>query len=100
MARTTPALVPRWNLYRFVEQSCSSCLGEGAFLRLRLGWRPSEVCPHRCGNRKAALYRTLRQLEMSVTSPRMGNGPERAGATVYKLTPHGEQHLEEWATVL
>lgn len=50
---------------------------------------------------RAALYRTLRQLEMN------GNvesewetdkgGPARR---VYKLTPRGEKHLEEWATVL
>lgn len=50
---------------------------------------------------RAALYRTLRQLE------RNGNvvsewdvetgGPARR---VYRLTPHGEKHLDEWATVL
>jgi PadR family transcriptional regulator PadR len=50
---------------------------------------------------RAALYRTLRQLE------RNGNvvsewdvetgGPARR---VYKLTPNGEKHLDEWATVL
>lgn len=50
---------------------------------------------------RAALYRTLRQLEMN------GNvksewetdqgGPARR---VYKLTSKGERHLEEWATVL
>jgi poly-beta-hydroxybutyrate-responsive repressor len=50
---------------------------------------------------RAALYRTLRQLEMN------GNvksnwetdqgGPARR---VYKLTAKGEEHLEEWATVL
>jgi poly-beta-hydroxybutyrate-responsive repressor len=50
---------------------------------------------------RAALYRTLRQLELN------GNvksdwetdrgGPARR---VYRLTPKGEQHLEEWATVL
>jgi PadR family transcriptional regulator PadR len=50
---------------------------------------------------RAALYRTLRQLE------RNGNvvsewdvetgGPARR---IYKLTPRGERHLDEWATVL
>jgi len=50
---------------------------------------------------RAALYRTLRQLE------RNGNvvsewdvetgGPARR---VYKLTPNGEKHLDEWAAVL
>jgi poly-beta-hydroxybutyrate-responsive repressor len=50
---------------------------------------------------RAALYRTLRQLEMNrnVASEweTDGGGPARR---VYKLTPQGEQHLEEWATVL
>jgi PadR family transcriptional regulator, regulatory protein PadR len=50
---------------------------------------------------RAALYRTLRQLE------RNGNvvsewdvetgGPARR---VYRLTPNGEKHLDEWAEVL
>jgi DNA-binding PadR family transcriptional regulator len=50
---------------------------------------------------RAALYRTLRQLE------RNGNvvsewdvetgGPARR---VYRLTPDGEKHLDEWAAVL
>ena len=50
---------------------------------------------------RAALYRTLRQLE------RNGNvvsewdvetgGPARR---VYRLTPNGEKHLDEWAAVL
>ena len=50
---------------------------------------------------RAALYRTLRQLE------RNGNvvsewdvetgGPARR---VYRLTPNGERHLDEWAAVL
>ena len=50
---------------------------------------------------RAALYRTLRQLEMN------GNvisewdveksGPARR---IYKLTSKGEQHLKEWASVL
>jgi len=50
---------------------------------------------------RAALYRTLRQLEMN------GNvisewDVERGGPArrVYKLTAKGEQHLEEWASVL
>jgi PadR family transcriptional regulator PadR len=50
---------------------------------------------------RGALYRTLRQLE------RNGNvksawDTEKAGPArrVYRLTAKGEQHLEEWATVL
>jgi DNA-binding PadR family transcriptional regulator len=48
-----------------------------------------------------ALYRALRQLEMNgnVASEWETDrgGPARR---VYKLTPQGERHLEEWATVL
>jgi PadR family transcriptional regulator PadR len=50
---------------------------------------------------RAALYRTLRQLEANgnVTSEweTEGSGPARR---VYRLTARGEQHLQEWATVL
>jgi len=50
---------------------------------------------------KAALYRTLRQLEINgnVASEWETDtgGPARR---VYRLTENGEKHLEEWATVL
>jgi DNA-binding PadR family transcriptional regulator len=50
---------------------------------------------------RAALYRTLRNLEINgnVVSEwdTGGAGPARR---VYRLTPEGERHLEEWATVL
>lgn len=49
----------------------------------------------------AALYRTLRQLEVNgcVTSEWEvdSRGPARR---LYVLTPWGEQHLQEWVTVL
>jgi DNA-binding PadR family transcriptional regulator len=49
----------------------------------------------------ASLYRTLRQLEVNscVTSEWdvAGSGPARR---VYVLTARGEQHLQEWVTVL
>ena len=49
----------------------------------------------------AALYKTLRQLEQNgcVSSKWdvTGNGPAKR---VYCLTPHGEEHLTEWITVL
>ena len=49
----------------------------------------------------SALYRTLRQLEQNscVTSKWdvEGSGPARR---LYALTARGEQHLEEWVTVL
>jgi DNA-binding PadR family transcriptional regulator len=50
---------------------------------------------------RAALYRTLRQLETNgnVVSEwdTDQNGPARR---VYKLTAQGHRHLDEWATVL
>jgi PadR family transcriptional regulator, regulatory protein PadR len=50
---------------------------------------------------RAALYRTLRQLEMNgnVASEweTDTSGPARR---VYRLTASGERHLAEWATVL
>ena len=50
---------------------------------------------------KAALYRTLRQLEANgnvKSAWETGNGgPARR---VYRLTKKGEEHLEEWAAVL
>lgn len=49
----------------------------------------------------AALYRTLRTLELNghVVSKweTNGSGPARR---VYQLTPAGKKHLEEWAVVL
>jgi poly-beta-hydroxybutyrate-responsive repressor len=49
----------------------------------------------------AAVYRTLRQLEKNgcVHSEWNldGSGPARR---LYVLTPHGEQHFQEWITVL
>ena len=50
---------------------------------------------------RAALYRTLRTLEKNgnVVSEweTDDSGPARR---VYRLTPEGERHLDEWATVL
>jgi len=50
---------------------------------------------------RGALYRTLRQLEANgnVVSEweLTDSGPARR---VYRLTPQGEKHLEEWAAVL
>ena len=49
----------------------------------------------------SALYRTLRQLEQNgcVTSAWdvEGSGPARR---LYRLTPRGKEHLQEWITVL
>jgi PadR family transcriptional regulator, regulatory protein PadR len=50
---------------------------------------------------RGALYRTLRQLEVNgnVTSDWDGDGKGRQ-RRLYRLTPAGERHLEEWAAVL
>ncbi len=50
---------------------------------------------------RAALYRTLRRLEAagnvaSEWQTEQGGPPRR----VYRLTPEGERHLDEWVTVL
>jgi len=50
---------------------------------------------------RAALYRTLRQLERNANVVSRwdteNDGPARR---VYKLTAQGERHLEEWAVVV
>ncbi|MCL4402239.1 MAG: helix-turn-helix transcriptional regulator [Acidobacteria bacterium] len=50
---------------------------------------------------RGALYRTLRRLEMN-GNVRSEWETDNAGPArrVYTLTPGGERHLEEWATVL
>ena len=50
---------------------------------------------------RAALYRTLRQLEIN-GNVRSGWETDRSGPArrVYRLTAKGERHLEEWASVL
>ena len=49
----------------------------------------------------AAVYRTLRQMEkngcVSSEWEIEGSGPARR---LYTLTPHGEEHFQEWITVL
>lgn len=90
------------NLYRFVEPVLLFLLRKrgraygyelaGELRRYALTDAEIEV---------AALYRTLRQLEENecVTSEWNvdGSGPARR---VYTLTPRGEQHFEEWISVL
>ena len=90
------------NLYRFVEpltlqllQSKGPSCGYDLYMELRdHALTDAEID-------KAALYRTLRQLEANkmVTSnwEESHIGPTRR---VYKLTKTGEQHLEEWVLVL
>ncbi len=50
---------------------------------------------------KAALYRTLRQLEANGNVKSAWETGEAGPARrVYRVTKKGEEHLEEWATVL
>ncbi|HVN03528.1 MAG TPA: helix-turn-helix transcriptional regulator [Bryobacteraceae bacterium] len=90
------------NLYRFVEPVVLLLLKKkGRSYGYDLSTDLQEHALTDAEIERAALYRTLRQLEMN------GNvksewetdksGPARR---VYRLTARGEQHLEEWAAVL
>lgn len=90
------------NLYRFVEPVVLFLLKQkGRSYGYDLAGALREHALTDAEIERAALYRTLRQLEMN------GNvqsewetdqgGPARR---VYRLTEMGERHLEEWATVL
>jgi poly-beta-hydroxybutyrate-responsive repressor len=90
------------NLYRFVEPVLLLLLkkkGQSYGYELASDLRNYAVTDAEI--EVSALYRTLRQLEQNdcVTSKWdvEGNGPARR---LYALTPRGEQHLEEWVTVL
>jgi poly-beta-hydroxybutyrate-responsive repressor len=90
------------NLYRFVEPVALLLLKKkGPAYGYELS---NDIQQHALTDaeiERAALYRTLRQLEsngkVSSKWDTKNTGPARR---VYKLTPQGEQHLEEWATVL
>jgi poly-beta-hydroxybutyrate-responsive repressor len=90
------------NLYRFVEPVLLFLLREkGRSYGYELA---TELRQHAFTDAEievSALYRTLRQLEKNdcVTSEWdvKGSGPARR---LYKLTSHGEEHLDEWVTVL
>ena len=90
------------NLYRFVEPVVLLLLrNKGHSYGYDLAGDLHEHALTDAEIERAALYRTLRQLEMNgnVSSEWETDqgGPARR---VYKLTARGEQHLEEWATVL
>jgi poly-beta-hydroxybutyrate-responsive repressor len=90
------------NLYRFVEPVVLLLLKKkGRSYGYDLSADLQEYALTDADIERAALYRTLRQLEANgnVVSEwdTEGAGPARR---VYKLTPQGHQHLEEWATVL
>jgi poly-beta-hydroxybutyrate-responsive repressor len=90
------------NLYRFVEPVVLLLLKKkGHSYGYDLSGDLQEHALTDAEIERGALYRTLRNLEVNgnVVSEweTDKSGPARR---VYKLTARGEQHLEEWATVL
>ena len=90
------------NLYRFVEPLVLQLLKKkGHAYGYDLCAELQEHALTDTAIEKAALYRTLRQLEANgnVKSEWETNkaGPARR---VYKITKQGERHLEEWVAVL
>jgi len=101
-AHQHPCTCAMGNLYRFVEPVLLFLLQKKG--RAHGYELANELPKHALTDAEievSALYRTLRQLEQNdcVTSEWNveGSGPARR---LYKLTPHGEEHLEEWITVL
>ena len=90
------------NLYRFVEPVVLLLLREkGSSYGYELFSSVQEHALTDAEIERGTLYRTLRQLERNgnVTSEWQ---TEKAGPArrIYRLTPRGKQHLEEWAEVL
>lgn len=97
-----PCTCAMGNLYRFVEPVVLLLLKKkGRSYGYDLAGELEKHALTDAAIEKAALYRTLRQLEMNgnVVSEWETDkaGPARR---VYRLTPEGEGHLEEWAAVL
>jgi PadR family transcriptional regulator, regulatory protein PadR len=97
-----PCTCAMGNLYRFVEPVVLLLLKKkGHSYGYDLAGDLQEHALTDAEIERAALYRTLRQLEMNgnVASEweTDGSGPARR---VYRLTATGERHLVEWATVL
>jgi DNA-binding PadR family transcriptional regulator len=90
------------NLYRFVEPVALFLLKKnGPSHGYDLSSALNEHALTDAEIERAALYRTLRQLEtvghVTSTWDMSGKGPARH---VYELTPSGEHHLDEWIVVL
>lgn len=90
------------NLYRFVEPVVLLLLKQkGQSYGYDLSTEIADYALTDAEIERAALYRTLRNLEKNgnVTSAwdTDDSGPARR---VYRLTPQGEAHLNEWAVVL
>jgi len=100
--REHPCTCAMGNLYRFVEPVVLLLLKKkGRSYGYDLSGDLEEHALTDAAIERAALYRTLRQLERNgnVASAWQTdqNGPARR---VYRLTAKGERHLVEWATVL
>ncbi len=90
------------NLYRFVEPVVLLLLKKkGASYGYDLAQDLPAYALTDAAVERGAMYRTLRQLEVNghvVSEWEIeDSGPARR---VYRLTPEGERHLEEWAQVL
>jgi PadR family transcriptional regulator PadR len=97
-----PCTCAMGNLYRFVEPVLLFLLKKKRrSYGYELAAELQEYALTDASIEAAALYKTLRQLERNncVTSEWdvSGTGPAKR---VYCLTPHGEEHLAEWITVL
>lgn len=97
-----PCTCAMGNLYRFVEPVILLLLKrKGRSYGYDLAAELAEHAMTDADIERAALYRTLRQLEEygNVVSEWEGEAGGRA-RRVYRLTPAGEVHLQEWVTVL
>ncbi len=97
-----PCTCAMGNLYRFVEPVVLLLLKKkGQSYGYDLAGDLHEHALTDAEIERAALYRTLRQLEMN-GNVKSGWETDKGGPArrVYRLTANGERHLEEWATVL
>ncbi len=97
-----PCTCAMGNLYRFVEPVVLLMLKKrGPSYGYELATALNEHALTDAEIERAALYRTLKQLEVNghVVSDWdvSGSGPARH---VYRLTGSGEEHLQEWGVVL
>jgi len=97
-----PCTCAMGHLYRFVEPVVLLMLKKkGQSYGYDLGRELREHALTDAEVERAALYRTLRNLELNgnvVSEWKLeANGPARR---VYKLTRKGEKHLQEWVQVL
>jgi PadR family transcriptional regulator PadR len=100
--RDYPSTCAMGNLYRFVEPVVLLLLkGKGRSYGYGLSADLQRHALTDAEIERATLYRTLRQLEKNgdVVS-QWDTEKGRPARRVYKLTPRGERHLEEWAAVL